>query len=66
MIGIKDIGKPDYGDAVDVRNDELPVFWACGVTPQSVIATVKPEFCITHYPGSMLVTDRKNTEFAIM
>jgi len=66
MIGIKDIMQPDYGDAVPVRDDELPVFWACGVTPQSVIATVKPEFCITHYPGSMLVTDRKNTEFAIM
>jgi len=66
MIGIKDIMNPDYGDAVEVRGDELPVFWACGVTPQSVIATVKPEFCITHYPGSMLVTDRKNTEFAIM
>jgi uncharacterized protein YcsI (UPF0317 family) len=66
LIGIKDVMKPDYGDAVDVRADELPVFWACGVTPQSVIATVKPDFCITHYPGSMLVTDRKNTEFAIM
>src|SRR5262245_8019261 len=66
QIGIKDVMKPDYGDAVDVREDELPVFWACGVTPQSVIATVKPEFCITHYPGSMLVTDRKNTEFAIL
>ncbi|HEX3439688.1 MAG TPA: putative hydro-lyase [Pseudolabrys sp.] len=66
LIGIRDIGKPDYGDAVPVREDELPVFWACGVTPQSVIATVKPEFCITHYPGSMLVTDRKNSEFAIM
>jgi uncharacterized protein YcsI (UPF0317 family) len=66
LIGIKDISKPDYGDAVEVRDDELPVFWACGVTPQSVIATVKPDFCITHYPGSMLVTDRKNTEFAIM
>ena len=66
LIGIKDVMKPDYGDAVEVRDDELPVFWACGVTPQSVIATVKPEFCITHYPGSMLVTDRKNTEFAIM
>jgi len=65
-IGITDVMKPDYGDAVEVRDDELPVFWACGVTPQSVIATVKPEFCITHYPGAMLVTDRKNTEFAIM
>jgi uncharacterized protein YcsI (UPF0317 family) len=66
LIGIRDVMKPDYGDAVEVRADELPVFWACGVTPQSVIATVKPEFCITHYPGAMLVTDRKNTEFAIM
>ena len=66
LIGIKDIAKPDYGDAVPVRDDELPVFWACGVTPQSVVATVKPEFCITHAPGYMLVTDRKNTEFAIM
>lgn len=65
-IGIADLMKPDYGDAVPVHDDELPVFWACGVTPQSVIATVKPEFCITHYPGNMLVTDRKNTEFAIM
>ena len=66
LIGIADVNKPDYGDVVPVRDDELPVFWACGVTPQSVITTVKPEFCITHYPGSMLVTDRKNTEFAIL
>ena len=58
--------KPDYGDPVPVNADEIPVFWACGVTPQSVVATVKPEFCITHYPGSMLVTDRRNSEFAIM
>jgi len=66
LIGIADLAKPDYGDPVPVREDEIPVFWACGVTPQSVIATVKPDFCITHYPGSMLVTDRRNTEFAIM
>jgi uncharacterized protein YcsI (UPF0317 family) len=66
LIGIKDIMRPDYGDAVPVNDDEIPVFWACGVTPQSVVATVKPEFCITHYPGSMLVTDRKNSEFAIL
>jgi uncharacterized protein YcsI (UPF0317 family) len=66
LIGIKNLMQPDYGDAVPVNDDELPVFWACGVTPQSVIATVKPEFCITHYPGSMLVTDRKNSEFAIL
>jgi uncharacterized protein YcsI (UPF0317 family) len=66
LIGIDDLAKPDYGDAVPVRDDEIPVFWACGVTPQSVVATVKPDFCITHYPGSMLVTDRRNSEFAIM
>jgi len=66
MIGIKDIGKPDWGDPVPVHDDEIPVFWACGVTPQSVIMAVRPEFCITHYPGAMLVTDRRNTEFAIM
>ena len=66
MIGIKDIAKPDWGDAVPIGEDEIPVFWACGVTPQSVIMAVRPEFCITHYPGAMLVTDRRNTEFAIM
>ncbi len=65
-IGIADLAKPDWGDAVPIGDDELPVFWACGVTPQSVVATAKPEFCITHYPGSMLVTDRRNCEYAIM
>lgn len=66
LIGIADIAVPDYGDAVPVYDDEIPVFWACGVTPQSVIAAARLEFCITHYPGSMLVTDRRNTEFAII
>jgi uncharacterized protein YcsI (UPF0317 family) len=66
LIGIKDIMKPDWGDPPQMNKDEMPVFWACGVTPQSVVMTVKPEFCITHYPGCMLVTDRKNSEFAIM
>ena len=64
-IGIKNIMKPDYGDAVAMEEGELPVFWACGVTPQAVIAAVRPEFAITHAPGAMLVTDRKNSEFAI-
>src|SRR5246127_1636398 len=59
-IGISDIGRPDYGDAVPVREGELPVFWACGVTPQAVIAEVESEFCITHAPGSMLITDLSN------
>jgi uncharacterized protein YcsI (UPF0317 family) len=66
LIGIADLGAPDYGDPVPINDDEIPVFWACGVTPQSVIAAARPEFCITHYPGAMLVTDRRNSEFAIM
>jgi uncharacterized protein YcsI (UPF0317 family) len=64
-IGIADIGKPDYGDAVSIQPGEVPVFWACGVTPQSVIIESRPDFAITHAPGSMLVTDRRNTEFSI-
>jgi uncharacterized protein YcsI (UPF0317 family) len=64
MIGIEDITRPDYGDAVPAEPDELPVFWACGVTPQAVVAAVKPEFCITHAPGSMLITDLRNTKLA--
>src|SRR5271156_3360483 len=66
QIGIKDIGNPDYGDPVPVGSGELPVFWACGVTPQAVIAQVKPEFCITHAPGSMLITDLRNTKLAVL
>ena len=63
-IGIEDLAKPDYGDSVPMREGELPVFWACGVTPQAVIAEAKPEFCITHAPGSMLITDLLNTKLA--
>ena len=63
-IGIKDLAKPDYGDAVLVKSDELPVFWACGVTPQAVIAEVRPDFCVTHAPGCMLITDLRNTQLA--
>jgi len=63
-IGIADLGKPDYGDAVEVRADELPVFWACGVTPQAVVAASRPEFAITHAPGHMLVTDLTNARMS--
>lgn len=66
LIGIRDLGEPDYGDAVPVGEDEIPVFWACGVTPQSVVATVRPAFCITHYPGMMVVTDIRNAALAAL
>jgi uncharacterized protein YcsI (UPF0317 family) len=66
LIGIADLARPDYGDPVPVGDDELPVFWACGVTPQSVIAAVRPPFCITHAPGRMLVTDIENSKLAVI
>jgi len=57
QIGINDLAKPDYGDAVPVHAGEFPVFWACGVTPQAVLAAAKPPLAITHSPGCMFVTD---------
>lgn len=59
-IGIRDITKPDFGDPVDICDGEVPVFWACGVTPQSIVMNSRPPFAITHAPGCMLVTDTKN------
>lgn len=64
QIGIADIHRPDYGDAVEIRDDEVPVFWACGVTPQAALAAARPEFCITHAPGAMLITDWLNHQMA--
>jgi uncharacterized protein YcsI (UPF0317 family) len=64
QIGIRDITAPDYGDPVPIEDGELPVFWACGVTPQAAIADARPPFAITHAPGSMLVTDLKNSQLA--
>ncbi|WP_093811097.1 putative hydro-lyase [Stappia sp. ES.058] len=56
-IGIADLSKPDFGDAPMLQPDEIPVFWACGVTPQMAIRTARPDIAITHEPGHMLVTD---------
>jgi len=61
-IGISNISKPDFGDAVEVRAGELPVFWACGVTPQAAVMQAKPPFAITHKPGHMLLTDLRDTD----
>lgn len=59
-IGIADVNKPDFGDAVTMREGEVPVFWPCGVTPQAVVMNSKPDIVITHAPGHMLITDVKN------
>lgn len=61
-IGIAELARPDYGDAVELLPGELPLFWACGVTPQAALAQARPEFCITHAPGAMLVTDLLNRQ----
>jgi len=64
-IGIRDIGKPDFGDAVEIRAGEVPVFWACGVTPQSAIRAARPPLSFTHKPGCMLPTDLRNSQLAV-
>jgi len=64
LIGISDLSHPWVGDPTEVRPDELPLFWACGVTPQSVVLDARPSLCITHSPGHMLVTDLKNASLA--
>lgn len=61
-IGIAEIDKPDYGDAVAIREGEQPVFWACGVTPQAALAAAKPPFAITHKPGHMFLTDLRDCD----
>lgn len=66
LLGIKDIEKPDWGDPPGMRPGEIPVFWACGVTPQAAIEQARPEICITHTPGHMLITDLLNRHLAIL
>jgi len=56
-LGIQDITRPDWGDAVPVASGHIPVFWACGVTPQIALETAQLPLCITHKPGHMLITD---------
>lgn len=63
-IGIRDLRRPDFGDPVAIREGEVPVFWACGVTPQAVVMEAKPALCITHEPGHMFITDRLNEELS--
>ena len=66
LIGITDIHTPDFGDAVTIGSDELPVFWACGVTPQVALENARPPIAITHVPGKMLLTERLNEELAVL
>jgi uncharacterized protein YcsI (UPF0317 family) len=56
-LGIADLAAPDFGDAVEAEPGDVPVFWACGVTPQAAVLASRPPLAITHAPGHMLVTD---------
>jgi uncharacterized protein YcsI (UPF0317 family) len=56
-LGIADLARPDFGDPVEARDGDVPVFWACGVTPQAALMASRPPFAITHAPGHMFVTD---------
>ena len=62
-LGIADLGKPDFGDPVEIRPGEIPVFWACGVTPQAAVMASQVPYAITHAPGHMFVTDVPDTEY---
>jgi len=62
-LGIEDLGRPDYGDPVEVRAGEIPVFWACGVTPQAAVTESRPALAITHAPGHMLITDARDSRY---
>ena len=66
VIGINDIARPDFGDAVEIRPGEEPVFWACGVTPQAVALNCKPPLMITHAPGHMFVTSQRDADYAVL
>jgi len=65
-VGIRNLKKPDFGDPVTLKKGEVPVFWACGVTPQAVVMEAKPDLCITHTPGHMFISDILNEELAVL
>jgi uncharacterized protein YcsI (UPF0317 family) len=65
LIGIKDISAPDFGDKVTINKDEIPLFWACGVTPQAAAMVAKPPIMITHAPGYMFVGDLYDQHYKI-
>ena len=58
-------GEPDFGDKVVVRDDEVPVFWACGVTPQEALRAARLPFAITHAPGHMFIADLVDCELEV-
>ncbi|RZU63053.1 putative hydro-lyase [Zhihengliuella halotolerans] len=64
-IGIEDLGRPDFGDAVEIPEGHLPVFWACGVTPQAAVMESRPALAIGHAPGYMLIADARDVDYQV-
>ncbi|GII22660.1 putative hydro-lyase [Planosporangium mesophilum] len=64
-LGIADLDRPDFGDPVVGEPGDVPVFWACGVTPQAALMASRPPFAITHAPGYMFVTDVRDEEYRV-
>ena len=64
-LGVRDLQDPEFGESISIDEDQIPVFWACGVTPQAVAMSARPPLMITHSPGHMFVTDRLNAEYEV-
>lgn len=64
-LGIGDLSSPEFGEPVEIEERQIPVFWACGVTPQAIAMKAKPPLMITHSPGHMFVTDRRHSEYEV-
>lgn len=64
-LGIEDINRPDFGDPVRIKRGHIPVFWACGVTPQAAVMESRPPFAISHAPGHMLITDARDSDYQV-
>ncbi|WP_367223486.1 putative hydro-lyase [Streptomyces sp. 16-176A] len=64
-LGIGDLGRPDFGDPVDAEPGDVPVFWACGVTPQAAVMASRPPFALTHAPGQMFLTDARDEQYRV-
>ncbi|MFJ1609175.1 putative hydro-lyase [Streptomyces sp. NPDC088253] len=65
VLGIEDLSRPDFGDPVDAAPGDIPVFWACGVTPQAAVMASRPPFAITHAPGQMFLTDARDEQYRV-
>lgn|SRR5574337_868277 len=65
-IGVRELAKPEWGDPQTFEPGDVPVFWACGVTPQAVALASRPPFVITHSPGHMFITDLPNHALSVI